>query len=54
MLSKLSLEEKVGQMTQPEITTITPAQVREYHIGSVLNGGGAWPGGDKHACRPTG
>ena len=51
MLSKLTLEEKVGQMTQPEITTITPAQVAEYHIGSVLNGGGAWPGGDKHASQ---
>ena len=27
MLSKLTLEEKVGQMTQPEITAITPAEV---------------------------
>ena len=51
MLSKLSLEEKVGQMTQPEITTITPAQVKEFHIGSVLNGGGAWPGANKHASQ---
>ena len=51
MLSKLSLAEKVGQMTQPEITTITPAQVAEYHIGSVLNGGGAWPGANKHASQ---
>jgi beta-glucosidase len=49
MLSKLSLEEKVGQMTQPEISAITPAEVRQYHIGSVLNGGGSWPGADKHA-----
>ena len=51
ILSKLSLAEKVGQMTQPEITTITPAQVAEYHIGSVLNGGGAWPGANKHASQ---
>jgi beta-glucosidase len=50
MLSKLTLEEKVGQMTQPEISAITPAEVRQYHIGSVLNGGGSWPGADKHAA----
>jgi beta-glucosidase len=50
MLSKLSLKEKVGQMTQPEISAITPDEVREYHIGSVLNGGGSWPGGNKHAA----
>ncbi len=49
LLAKLSLEEKVGQMTQPEIAAITPAQVEEYHIGSVLNGGGSWPNADKHA-----
>ncbi len=51
MVSQLSLEEKVGQMTQPEITSITPAEVRQYHIGSVLNGGGAWPRADKHATQ---
>ena len=51
MLSKLSLEEKVGQMTQPEISAITPAEVQQYHIGSVLNGGGSWPGANKHATQ---
>jgi beta-glucosidase len=49
LLSKLSLEEKVGQMTQPEISA-TPDEVRKYHIGSVLNGGGSWPGANKHAA----
>ena len=51
LLSGMTLEEKVGQMTQPEITSITPAEVGQYHIGSVLNGGGAWPGGNKHASQ---
>jgi beta-glucosidase len=50
LLSKMSLEEKVGQMTQPEISAITPDEVRQYHIGSVLNGGGSWPGANKHAA----
>src|SRR5467141_1828685 len=49
MLSRMTLAEKVGQMTQAEIQSITPAEVRQYHIGSVLNGGGSWPNNDKHA-----
>ena len=49
IVSSLTLEQKVGQMTQPEIKSITPEQVRRYFIGSVLNGGGTWPGGRKHA-----
>ncbi|MFT4198912.1 MAG: glycoside hydrolase family 3 N-terminal domain-containing protein [Pseudoxanthomonas sp.] len=49
IVAGMSLEQKVGQMTQPEIQAITPAQVRQYYIGSVLNGGGSWPGKDKHA-----
>jgi beta-glucosidase len=49
MLSRMTLAEKIGQMTQAEIQSITPAEVRQYHIGSVLNGGGSWPNSDKHA-----
>ncbi len=49
LLAKLSLEEKIGQMIQPEIKFITPEQVREYHIGSVLNGGGTAPNNNKFA-----
>ncbi|NUT96280.1 MAG: exo 1,3/1,4-beta-D-glucan glucohydrolase [Saccharothrix sp.] len=50
ILDGMTLAEKVGQMTQPEIGAITPDEVRQYHIGSVLNGGGSWPGRDKHAA----
>jgi beta-glucosidase len=45
LLAQMSLAQKVGQMVQAEILAITPAQAREYHVGSVLNGGGSWPGG---------
>ncbi|WIX84967.1 exo 1,3/1,4-beta-D-glucan glucohydrolase [Amycolatopsis sp. DG1A-15b] len=51
ILSGMTLEEKVGQMTQPEIAAITPDEVRQYAIGSVLNGGGSWPGGKKYATQ---
>ncbi len=49
LLSRLTLEEKVGQLIQPEIKYITPAQVKQFHIGSVLNGGGTAPNNDKFA-----
>ncbi|MEV0674940.1 exo 1,3/1,4-beta-D-glucan glucohydrolase [Actinosynnema sp. NPDC050436] len=53
LLNSMTLAEKVGQMTQPEITAITPDEVRSYGIGSVLNGAGSSPGGDKHASPGT-
>ncbi|UTW54704.1 glycoside hydrolase family 3 protein [Kordiimonas sp. SCSIO 12610] len=43
LLSQMSLEQKVGQMIQAEIKSISPDDVAKYHIGSVLNGGGGWP-----------
>jgi beta-glucosidase len=46
LVNEMSLEEKVGQTIQADIGSITPAQVREYHLGSVLNGGNSAPGGD--------
>jgi beta-glucosidase len=50
LLAKLSLAEKVGQMTQVEIQGVTPDDIRQYHIGSVLNGGGSFPGQNKAAA----
>jgi beta-glucosidase len=49
IVAGMTLAQKVGQMTQPSITAITPEEVGQYYIGSVLNGGGAWPNNDKHA-----
>ncbi|HZX27515.1 MAG TPA: glycoside hydrolase family 3 N-terminal domain-containing protein [Telluria sp.] len=49
ILAGMTLAQKVGQMTQGEIKTVTPDDVRRYYLGSVLNGGGSWPGGNKHA-----
>ena len=43
LLSQMTLEQKVGQMLQPDTRSITPQQVKEYHIGSILSGGGASP-----------
>lgn len=49
ILSSMTLAQKIGQMTQAEIKSITAEQVREHYIGSVLNGGGSWPDKNKHA-----
>ena len=49
LLAQMTLEEKVGQMMQAEIKYITPEEVKQYHIGSILNGGGTFPNNDKFA-----
>ena len=48
-LNSMTLEQKVAQMIQPEIRDITVEDMRKYGFGSYLNGGGAFPNGDKHA-----
>ncbi len=47
LLSSMSAAEKVGQILQPEINSVTPEDVRKYRLGSVLNGGGGWPNATK-------
>lgn len=49
LLSRLSLEQKIGQMIQAERMAITPDEVAEYHIGSILSGGGSAPGANQPA-----
>lgn len=49
LLGQMTLEQKIGQMLQPEIRSITPAEVGQFHIGSILNGGGAFPQNNKYA-----
>ena len=44
LLSRMTLDQKIGQMTQPERLHISPDEVRAFHIGSVLSGGGSIPG----------
>ncbi|MGE5430063.1 MAG: glycoside hydrolase family 3 protein [Syntrophomonadaceae bacterium] len=43
LLSQMTLEEKIGQMTQAERASIKPEEVRDFFIGSVLSGGGSAP-----------
>lgn len=43
LLGRMSLDDKLGQMTQPERRYVTPAEVPRYRIGSVLSSGGSAP-----------
>ncbi|CAI9106923.1 OLC1v1006171C1 [Oldenlandia corymbosa var. corymbosa] len=43
LLSRMTLHEKIGQMTQIERSVATPEAIRDRCIGSVLSGGGSKP-----------
>ncbi|MEN6435429.1 MAG: glycoside hydrolase family 3 protein, partial [Anaerolineaceae bacterium] len=43
LLSRMTLEEKIGQMTQVERGSIKPGDIKKYFIGSILSGGGSYP-----------
>src|SRR5512133_2427387 len=44
LLAQMTLEEKIGQMTQPEQSALKdPADVERYFVGSLLSGGDSDP-----------
>ncbi|WP_394429235.1 glycoside hydrolase family 3 protein [Streptomyces sp. SGAir0957] len=44
LVSRMSVEEKVGQMTQAERAALkSPSDIAGYHLGSLLSGGGSVP-----------
>src|SRR6516162_8733127 len=44
ILAKMTLEEKIGQMTQPEQSALKDqADIENYFVGSLLSGGGSDP-----------
>jgi beta-glucosidase len=45
LVARMTLEEKIGQMTQPEQGPVmaSPGDMQKYHIGSVLSGGDSDP-----------
>ncbi len=49
LLAKMSVEDKVGQIVQADITTITPDDLRKYRLGSILAGGNSDPGNQYNA-----
>ncbi|WDE12723.1 glycoside hydrolase family 3 protein [Thalassomonas haliotis] len=49
LIATMSNEQKIAQMVQPEIRSMTVTDMRQYGFGSYLNGGGAFPNNNKHA-----
>ncbi|MEM6747037.1 MAG: glycoside hydrolase family 3 N-terminal domain-containing protein [Pseudomonadota bacterium] len=44
IISRMTLEQKVGQVIQADSNSVTPEQVKAYRLGSVLSGGNSAPG----------
>jgi len=49
ILAGMTLEQKVGQLIQPDIASITPEDLRHFDFGSILNGGNSSPNGNEFA-----
>jgi beta-glucosidase len=49
LLAKMTVEEKVGQVIQGDICCIKPEDMKKYHLGSILAGGGSSPGNNERA-----
>jgi beta-glucosidase len=43
LLSRMTLDEKIGQMTQAERGNATASDITTYRLGSILSGGGSAP-----------
>ncbi len=50
LLARMTPEQKVGQLIQADIGSITPDDLRHYPLGSILNGGNSSPRDDKLAA----
>lgn len=44
IMAKMTLEQKVGQVIQADSDSVTPEEVKQYRLGSVLSGGNSAPG----------
>jgi beta-glucosidase len=49
LLARLTVEEKVGQIIQGDISSVRPEDLLTYPLGSILAGGNSAPGGDERA-----
>jgi beta-glucosidase len=49
IVAGMTLAQKVGQMTQPDVLEATPDDVRRYYLGGILNGANSQPGGYRRA-----
>ncbi|MHA7900099.1 MAG: glycoside hydrolase family 3 protein [Henriciella sp.] len=53
IMAKMTLEQKVGQVIQADSGSVTPEEVKQYRLGSVLSGGNSAPGPEPYADAQT-
>ncbi len=49
LISQMTLRQKIGQIVQADIGSITPEDLKTYPLGSLLNGGNSAPNGDNRS-----
>ncbi|HWW56664.1 MAG TPA: glycoside hydrolase family 3 N-terminal domain-containing protein [Sphingopyxis sp.] len=49
LIKKMTIEQKVGQLVQADISTITPKDLETYPLGSILAGGNSGPNGNERS-----
>ncbi len=49
LVARMTVDEKVGQVIQADIASVTPEDARKFHLGSILNGGNSAPENDEFA-----
>ena len=49
LLKSMTVEQKVGQMIQGDISSVTPADLARYPLGSILAGGNSGPYGNERS-----
>lgn len=50
LMKKMTIEQKVGQLIQGDISTITPKDLETYPLGSILAGGNSGPNGNERSA----
>ena len=49
IMSKMTLEQRIGQVIQADSNSVTPEEVKKYRLGSILSGGNSAPGDEPYA-----
>src|SRR3546814_11717533 len=49
LMQKMTIEQKVGQLIQGDISTITPKDLETWPLGSIIAGGNSGPNGHERS-----
>lgn len=52
LIARMTLPEKIGQLIQADLCCVTPQDMRQYNLGSILVGGNSGPNGNDLSPAP--